>query len=119
MNNKEFEQMVKDASPQDLSSDDLNCSIEFYRYQNRMERRYLGECIQLASRFKKYRIEVTKSLKRVKTRAIFNIQSQFTESSCYYSRISLRKKDKYVKSLKISNRRFTLFDYANISKSHY
>ncbi len=62
MNNKEFEQMVKDASPQDLSDDDLNCSIEFYRYQNRMERRYLGECMQLASRFKKYRIEVTKSL---------------------------------------------------------
>ena len=54
--------MVKDASPQDLSDDDLNCSIEFYRYQNRMERRYLGECMQLASRFKKYRIEVTKSL---------------------------------------------------------
>lgn len=62
MNNKEFEQMVKDASPQDLSDDDLNCSIEFYRYQNRMERRYLGECMQLASRFKKYRIEVKKSL---------------------------------------------------------
>jgi len=62
VNNKEFEQMVKDASPQDLSDDDLNCSIEFYRYQNRMERRYLGECMQLASRFKKYRIEVTKSL---------------------------------------------------------
>ena len=43
MNNKEFEQMVKDASPQDLSDDDLNCSIEFYRYQNRMA---VGEQVQ-------------------------------------------------------------------------
>mgnify|MGYP003961394431 CR=1 FL=1 len=62
MNNKEFEQMVKDASPQDLGADDLDCAIEFYRYQNRMERRYLGECIQLASRFRKYRLETIKSI---------------------------------------------------------
>jgi len=62
VNNKEFEQMVKDASPQDLGADDLDCAIEFYRYQNRMERRYLGECIQLASRFRKYRLETIKSI---------------------------------------------------------
>lgn len=62
MNNKEFEQMVKDASPQDLGADDLDCAIEFYRYQNRMERRYLGECIQLASRFRKYRLETIKGI---------------------------------------------------------
>ncbi len=69
MNNKEFEQMVKDASPQDLGADDLDCAIEFYRYQNRMERRFLGECIQLASRFKKYRLEVTKNIELARIQA--------------------------------------------------
>jgi len=69
VNNKEFEQMVKDASPQDLGADDLDCAIEFYRYQNRMERRFLGECIQLASRFKKYRLEVTKNIELARIQA--------------------------------------------------
>lgn len=61
MNSKEFEKMVKDSAPNDLISVDLDYAIEFYRYQNRMERRFLGECMQLASRFKTFRIQLSKS----------------------------------------------------------
>lgn len=60
MNNKEFDQLVRDAAPKDLTTLDLDYAIEFYRYQDRMERRFLGECMQLASRFKMFRINMVK-----------------------------------------------------------
>jgi|GEM_PF-3334376 hypothetical protein len=63
MNNKEFDQLVRDAAPKDLTPLDLDYAIEFYRFQARMERRYLGECMQLASRFKLCRINMLKELK--------------------------------------------------------
>ena len=63
MNNKEFDQLVRNAAPEDLLAIDLDYAIEFYRYQARMERRYLGECMQLASRFKACRIKLVKEFK--------------------------------------------------------
>lgn len=60
MNNKEFDQMVKDSAPPDLMEIDLDYAIEFYRYQGRMERKHVGECMQLASRFKGMRIQLGK-----------------------------------------------------------
>jgi hypothetical protein len=63
MNNKEFDQLVRNAAPEDLTTIDLDYAIEFYRYQARMERRYLGECMQLASRFKGCRIKLVKEFK--------------------------------------------------------
>ena len=63
MNNKEFDQLVRNAAPEDLTIIDLDYAIEFYRYQGRMERRYLGECMQLASRFKGCRIKLVKEFK--------------------------------------------------------
>jgi len=63
MNNKEFDQLVRNAAPEDLTVIDLDYAIEFYRYQARMERRYLGECMQLASRFKGCRIKLVKEFK--------------------------------------------------------
>jgi hypothetical protein len=63
MNNKEFDQLVRNAAPEDLTEIDLDYAIEFYRYQARMERRYLGECMQLASRFKGCRIKLVKEFK--------------------------------------------------------
>ena len=63
MNNKEFDQLVRNAAPEDLTTIDLDYAIEFYRYQGRMERRYLGECMQLASRFKGCRVKLVKEFK--------------------------------------------------------
>ena len=63
MNNKEFGQLVRDAAPKDLTTLDLDYAIEFYRFQARMERRFMGECMQLASRFKMFRLNLAKEFK--------------------------------------------------------
>ena len=62
MNNKEFDAMMRESAPKDLTEEDLDFAIEFYRYQGRMERRFVGECMQLASRFKEHRVQLTKSI---------------------------------------------------------
>ena len=62
MNIKEFNQIVRDAAPSDLTEEDLDYAIEFYRYQGRIERRYVGECMQLASSFKTHRLDLTKNI---------------------------------------------------------
>lgn len=58
---KEFNQIVRDAAPGDLMEEDLEFAIEFYRYQGRLEKRFVGECMQLASSFKSHRLHLAKT----------------------------------------------------------